>query len=453
MPTSLADLAPSIKTALPGPKAAALIAKDEQYISPSYTRAYPLMMESGEGMMVRDVDGNVFLDMAAGIAVNATGHRHPRVVAAMAKGINEHFVHMSGTDFFYPEQIELAERLAKLAGNGADGNTHEMRVFYCNSGAEAAEGCIKLARFATRRTNVISMRGAFHGRTMGALSVGNSKAIHRRYFGPLVAGMHHTPYPDPYRGLRDGQTPEQLAEECLAHLTDVIFRREVEPDQVAAIMVEPVQGEGGYIVPPKNFLPGLREICDKHGILLVVDEVQAGMGRTGKLFAHQHFGVMPDVIACAKGIASGMPLGAIIAKKSLMTWPPGTHASTFGGNPIACRASLATLDLLEEELIDNAKTQGDYLLGKLKQAVGGEACVGDVRGLGLMIAVDIVKDRASRQPDGELCEKIIHAAFERGLLILQCGQSCIRFCPSLILTQAHCDTAVEIFTDALKASV
>lgn len=443
--TAVLPQKPHIKTALPGPKAAEFLKRDHDAISLSYTRSYPLVMEFGEGMMVRDVDGNVFLDFAAGIAVNATGHRHPKVVEAIKKGLDDAFMHMSGTDFYYPEQITLAERLAKLAG----GNR---RVFFCNSGAEAAECALKLARYNTRRPNVVSMRGAFHGRTLGALSVGNSKSIHRRYFQPLVAGAHHMPFPDPYRGLKPGQTPEELAEECVRYLTDVIFVHEVEPDQVAAILVEPVQGEGGYVVPPANFLPLLRAICDKHGILLAVDEVQAGMGRTGKLFAHQHTGVRPDIIATAKGIASGLPLGAVIANSDLMAWPPGTHASTFGGNPLACRASMATLDLLESELLANATNQGDYLLTQMRQRFATLPGVGDIRGIGLMLAIDFVKDVGTKAPDPTMRNSVVDEAFKRGLLVLGCGKSALRLCPSLTLSQDHCDTALCVLEESIRSA-
>lgn len=439
---------PQIVTELPGPKAKALLARDKQYISSSYTRGYPFVMESGEGMMARDVDGNVFLDFAAGIAVNATGHRHPRVMAAIKDQLENRFWHMSGTDFYYPSQIELAERLALKSKKSRD-----MRVFFCNSGAEAVEGALKLAKWKTGRTDFVAMTGAFHGRTMGALSVGSSKAIHRQRFSPFLPGVHHMPYPDTYRGLKAGQTPEQLADECLAHLKNVIFKRMVEPTQVAGIIVEPVQGEGGYIVPPKNFLPGLRAICDEFGIMMILDEVQAGGGRTGKFWGHDHFGIEPDIIAWAKGIASGLPLGVVIAPADIMCWPPGTHASTFGGNPLACRAAIATLELLDEGLTDNAAKMGEKLRAMLRTEVGELACVGDVRGLGLMIAIDMVKDKTSKTPDGAIRGKIEMECFRRGLLVIGCGESSIRMCPSLIVNEAECKVAVRIFGAAIRAAL
>ncbi|MCK6438763.1 MAG: acetyl ornithine aminotransferase family protein [Planctomycetes bacterium] len=438
---------PLIKTELPGPVAKTYLERDEHYISPSYTRSYPLVVKHGDGMMVEDVDGNIFLDFAAGIAVTSTGHRHPKVVEAIKKGLDEGIIHMSGTDFYYPSQADLAERLAKAAGG-----KREKRVFFSNSGTESIECALKLARWHTKRTNFISMRGAFHGRTFGAMSVGNSKARHRSWFGPLVPGVHHVPFPNVYRDLAPGQKPEELAEQCLRYIHDVTFKREVEPDQVAAIIVEPVQGEGGYLVPPPNFLPGLHEICADNGILLIVDEVQAGMGRTGKLFAHHHFNVEPDIIATAKGIASGMPLGATIAAADIMQWPSGTHASTFGGNPLSCRAALVTLDMLQSELIANSARMGEYLLGKLKERASSHPKIGDVRGLGLMIAAECVADKTSKKPAGKLRDRIIDEAFKRGLALIGCGESCVRFCPALSVRKEHIDTAVDIFGQALDAS-
>ncbi len=439
---------PRIITPLPGPKAAALLEKDKAYISTSYTRGYPFVIESGLGMMARDVDGNTFLDFAAGIAVNATGHRHPKVMQAIRDQLENRFWHMSGTDFYYPSQIELAEKLATVGDP-----KHPRRVFFCNSGAEAIEGSLKLAKWFTGRTDFIAMLGGFHGRTMGALSVGSSKAIHRQRFSPFLPGVHHVPYPDVYRGLKPGQTPEQLAEECLNYIRKVVFSRLVEPKQVAGLIVEAVQGEGGYIVPPANFLPGLREICDEHGIMLICDEVQAGGGRTGKFWGYQHSGIEPDIVAWAKGIASGLPLGCVIAKREIMSWPPGTHASTFGGNPLACRAASATIELLEGGLTENAAKMGELLKGLLCESIGELPCVGDIRGLGLMIAIDFVKDCTSKEHDGELRGRIERACFERGLIVIGCGASAIRLCPSLVVNEAECRVAVRILGEAVRACI
>jgi len=439
---------PTIITELPGPKAKSLLVRDTTYISPSYTRGYPFVMESGLGMMARDVDGNVFLDFAAGIAVNATGHRHPRVMAAIEDQLLNKFWHMSGTDFYYPSQIELAERLATVTRKSRD-----LKVFFTNSGTEAVEAALKLAKWSTGRTDFVAMTGAFHGRTMGALSVASSKAIHKQRFSPFIPGTHHMPFPDLYRGLKPGQTAEALAEECLNHLRKIVFKKMVDPKQVAGLIVEPVQGEGGYLVPPKNFLKGLREICTEHGILMIVDEVQAGGGRTGKMWAHEHFGVEPDIIAWAKGMGSGLPIGCIIAPGDIMKWPPGTHASTFGGNPLACRAAIATLDLLEESLIDNAAKTGAVLQSMLRSEVGDIEQVGDIRGLGLMIAIDFVKDRASKEHDNALRGRVEMECYKRGLLVIGCGESSIRMCPSLTVNEEECAVAVRIFGEAVRACV
>lgn len=437
---------PKLVTELPGPKAASLLARDKAYISTSYTRGYPFVMESGQGMMARDVDGNVFLDFAAGIAVNATGHRHPKVMAAIEDQLKNKFWHMSGTDFYYPSQIELAERLATMTRKSRD-----LRVFFTNSGTESVEAALKLARWKTGRTDFIAMVGAFHGRTMGSLSVASSKAIHRQRFAPFIAGVHHMPFPDVYRGIKPGQSPEAHADECLAHLKKVVFKRFVDPKQVAGLIVEPVQGEGGYLVPPKNFLPGLRQVCDEHGILLIVDEVQAGGGRTGKMWGHEHFGIEPDIIAWAKGMGSGLPIGCMIAPADIMCWPPGTHASTFGGNPLACRAAIATLDLLEGGLIENSATMGAKLKDMLVREVGQAAMVGDVRGLGLMIAIDFVTDKQSKEPNGAMRGRVEMECYKRGLLVIGCGESSIRMCPSLVVNEAECAVAVRIFGEAVRA--
>lgn len=434
------DTVPNLKTALPGPNAEAFITRDDAYISPSYTRGYPFVMERGEGLAAEDVDGNVFLDFTAGIAVNTCGHSHPEIV----KTINEasaKFQHMSGTDFFYPSQIDLAEALAKRTSGGVD-----RRVFFCNSGAEAVECALKLSRWKTRRSWVMSFRGGFHGRTYGAMSLAASKAIHRNHFAPLVPSVVHANYPFPYRAGTHFDSPEAVAQECLDYITETVFKREVQPEEFAAIVVEPIQGEGGYVVPPANWLPGLREICDKHGILLVLDEIQAGMGRTGKFHAHEHFGVKADIVCMAKGIASGLPLGAVVADRDIMEWPGGSHASTFGGNPIACSVALKTMELLDGGLMENATTVGDYLKGKLNEWGAGKDYFGEVRGMGLMLAVDFVKSKDSREKNADLRNAVEQACFRKGLLVLGCGDNNIRLCPSLTVTKEEADTAFAIFT-------
>jgi 4-aminobutyrate aminotransferase len=423
--------APEIKTPLPGPRARAIIDRDRAVVSPSYTRGYPLVIEHGAGAMVEDVDGNVFLDCSAGIAVTATGHSHPDVVAAISSQAAQ-FVHMSGTDFYYDVQVRLAEELAVIVPIQGG-----VKSFFGNSGTEAIEACIKLARYATGRAGIIAFHGGFHGRTMGSLALTGSKAVQRRGFGPLMPGVYHAPYPYTYR-TPAGLTAEQYIAECLDYIANQLFLQLVPPDEVAAFVVEPIQGEGGYTVAPDQFLQGLRELSRQHGILLVVDEVQSGMGRTGKMFAIEHSGVEPDVVAIAKGIASGMPLGVASARADLMTWPPGAHASTFGGNPVSCAAALATIKLLKEKLMT-----------KLKALAEKHRLIGDVRGRGLMIGVELVRDRQTKERAIEERNAVVLGAFSRGLLILGAGKNSIRFSPPLILTREQADIAVKIFDEAL----
>ena len=433
---------PSIRVPPPGPKAAALIARDRAVVSPSYTRGYPLVVERASGAFVEDVDGNVFLDCTAGIAVNSTGHSHPDVVRAI-RDQAERFLHMSGTDFYYEPQVRLAEKLAAVAPFRGPA-----RSFFGNSGTEAIEACIKLARYATERQHFIAFLGAFHGRTMGALSLTASKAVQRDGFGPFMPGVFHAPYADCYR-CPLGLDPDGCAAECLDEIEHGLFLQLVSPDQVAAVVVEPIQGEGGYVVPPDQFLQRLRALTSAHGILLVVDEVQSGMGRTGRMFAIEHSGVEPDVVAIAKGIASGLPLGVATARSELMTWPPGAHASTFGGNPISCAAALATIALLEEQLTANAANVGAHLLAGLQSLMDRHPLVGDVRGRGLMIGVELVRDRAAKTFAVEERNALVLAAFARGLLVLGAGKSAVRFSPPLVLTREQADTAVAIFDAAL----
>jgi 4-aminobutyrate aminotransferase len=396
----------------------------------------------GEGAAVEDVDGNVFLDCAAGIAVNATGHAHPDIVRAVREQAGR-FLHMSGTDFYYELQVALGEELASIAP--MPGPT---KSFLANSGTEAIEACIKLARYATGRTPLIAFLGAFHGRTLGALSLTASKAVQRRGFGPLVPGVVHAPYPDCYR-CPVGATPDACAAECLEVLENRLLVQLVSPDDVAAVVVEPIQGEGGYLVAPDRFLQRLREITSRSGILLVVDEVQSGMGRTGRMFAIEHSGVEPDVVAIAKGIASGMPLGAALARASLMTWPPGAHASTFGGNPVSCAAAIETIRLLKTGLIRNAERVGAKLKAGLTALAGLLPLVGDVRGRGLMIGVELVRDRVTKERAIEERTAVVNAAFRRGLLVLGAGRNTVRFCPPLVLTEEEADVAVQLFDQAL----
>ena len=437
---------PWIHTELPGPKGKALIAADERYTSPSYTRVYPLAVERGEGAMIEDVDGNRFLDFTAGIAVCSTGHCHPRVVAAIEQQARK-LIHMSGTDFYYAPQGNLARKLAELAPGGGD-----KRVFFTNSGAESVEAAFKLARYHTGRQHMIAFFGAFHGRTMGALSLTGSKMIQRRGFAPLIPQVTHIDYANCYRCPQRGEC--SIADGgkcCLNSLNQLeeLFRRTVPPTEVAGIIVEPIQGEGGYVVPPPEFHRELKRIAEKHGILYIVDEVQSGMGRTGKLFAIEHWGIEPDIICLAKGLASGMPLGAIVAKSEVMNWPPGAHASTFGGNPISCVAALETIKLLEEELLENATTVGDYLLNKLREMQTRHAAIGDVRGKGLMIGVELVLDRDSKEPATQLRDDLVQRCFHEGLLLLGCGASTIRFCPPLVVSPEECDIALEIIDRVL----
>jgi len=434
---------PHLITPLPGPNAKRVIEADARAVSPSYTRDYPLVAKRGRGAMIEDVDGNVFLDFAAGIAVVATGHCHPEVVAAIQRQAAE-LIHMSGTDFYYPSMVELAEKLGSIAPG-----SEPKRVYFGNSGAEAVEAAIKLVKYHTKRDKLVAFHGAFHGRTMGALSLTASRAIQRKGFGTLLSGVFHMPFPDTYRGTY-GIRPEHASEDCLSYLENELFRRRVDPEEVAGIFVEPIQGEGGYIIAPSEFLQGLQRICRKHGILLVADEVQSGMGRTGKWWAGDHAGIEPDIICSAKGIASGMPLGAVIAKASIMNWKPGAHASTFGGNPVCVAASLATIRLLEEKYLANAAQMGALLMRRMADWKEKFRCVGDVRGRGLMIGIEIVRDQQTKERAPDIRGRIVHAAFQKGLLILGSGDTTIRFCPPLLIDEEQADFAVRTLEECLR---
>src|SRR5882724_9067376 len=431
---------PHIKTPLPGPNAKAIIDRDKMVVSPSYTRGYPLVIASGSGSSVEDVDGNVFLDCAAGIAVNSTGHSHPDVVKAIVEQAQK-FLHMSGTDFYYEPQVKLAEELASIAPIQGG-----VRSFFGNSGTEAVEACLKLSRYATGRHNIIAFYGGFHGRTMGALSLTASKAVQRRGFGPLLPGVHHIPYAYCYR-CAYGKTPDTCAVECATVIETQLVKTIAPADEVAAIVLEPVQGEGGYIVPPPKFIEELERIARKFGMLLIFDEVQSGMGRTGRMWAADHFGAVPDIFTVAKGIASGMPLGATVARAEIMTWPPGSQGTTFGGNPVSVAAALATIELLERELVENARRIGEHMMGRMKCWPQRFAHVGDVRGLGLMLAFELVQDKETREPFPQLRNSVVERAFERGVLILGAGASSIRLSPPLVINRDQADFALGVLEE------
>jgi 4-aminobutyrate aminotransferase len=430
---------PHLKTELPGPKARAMIARDAEVISPSYPRDYPFVMSHGRGTEVWDVDGNRFLDFAAGIAVCATGHAHPRVVEAV-KSAADDFLHIS-SDYWHEHMTALGERLAEVAPMDEPAMS-----FLCQSGTEAVEGALKLARYVTRRPRFIGFLGGFHGRTMGSLSFTSSKYTQQLGFAPSMPGVTHVPYPNPYRPLFAGGDQGKAVLDYIR----MLFERNVPPSEVAAILVEPLQGEGGYVVPPEGFLRGLRALCDEHGILLIFDEVQSGIGRTGKMFACQHSGVSPDIMSLAKGLGSGLPIGAVVAKRSLMSqWKRGAHGNTYGGNPLACAAANATLDLVREGLVDNAADVGTHFMQRLRELAADYPCIGEVRGQGLMIGMELIDTDGEKTPARKLCDDVITRAFHNGLLLLSCGVSTVRFMPPLNASAAEVDEAIEM----LKASI
>jgi 4-aminobutyrate aminotransferase len=431
---------PKLITTLPGPQAKKILQLDGQYISPSYTRGYPLVAKSGQGATITDVDGNVFLDFAAGIAVVATGHCHPEVVAAIQKQAAD-LIHISGTDFYIPNMVELAQKLANIAPG-----KEPKKVYFGNSGAEAIEAAMKLARYHTRREKFIAFYGCFHGRTMGALSLTASKAVQRKGFGSLIPGVFHAPYPDSYRGV--------TSEHCIDFIQNELFKRLVDPSDVAAIFVEPIQGEGGYISAPPEFLRELQRIARQHGILLVSDEVQCGMGRTGKWWASDHAGIEPDILCVAKGIASGMPLCAVIARESVMDWKPGAHASTFGGNPVCIAAALATLKLIEGSanqggFMQNAARMGEFLKKRMSDWPSKHKIVGDVRGRGLMIGVELVLDQKTKARAHDLRDRVVDLAFEKGVLFLGAGENTIRIAPPLLIDQQQAEFAANILDECI----
>ena len=428
---------------LPGPKAQAIIKRDHATISPSYPRYYPFVMDHGRGTEVWDVDGHRFLDFAAGIAVIATGHSHPQLVKAIQDQA-EKFIHIS-SDFYHDTWVQLAEKFDEIAP--FDGPAAS---FMTNSGTEGVEAAIKLARFHTRRSGFIGFLGAFHGRTIGSVTLTASKSHYKSGFSPLMNGVLHAPFPNPYRPLLVRRKGEGYGESVVRYIEEEILDRLLPPDEVAGFLIEPIQGEGGYLVPPPDFFPALRELCDKHGILLIADEVQSGMGRTGKWWAIENFGVEPDIVISAKGIASGMPLGAMITRKEIMSWPKGSHGNTYGGNPIACAASLATIDLIEKQYLQNVRDVGPYTLDALKGIMERHPSIGEVRGIGLMIGVEFVADRETKTPAGDLRDTVVDLAFERGLLTLGCGHSTIRISPPLSTTRSEIDEALLIFEEAIS---
>jgi len=427
---------------LPGPKARALIERDQKVVSPSYPRGYPFVMDHGKGVEVWDPDGNRFIDLMSGIAVVSTGHANPKVVKAIQDAA-ENFLHIS-SDFYHEGWIRLSEKLDEIAPF-----TENAKTFICNSGTEAVESAIKLARFHTKRTNFIGFTGAFHGRTMGSVAFTASKPHYHRSFYPLMPGVTHVPFPDPYRPILERKPGEDYGETVVRYIEEEVFAHNVPGDEVAGILVEPIQGEGGYVLPSLGFFPALRKLCDKYGILLIADEVQSGMGRTGKWWAIENFGAEPDILTSAKGIASGMPLGACIARESVMTWPKGSHGNTYGGNPIACAAALATIDLIEKEYLANALEVGEYMLDALKEIQVRHPSMGDVRGLGLMIGVEFVKDKGTKEPADEIRNMVEEEGFKHGALMLGCGKSVIRIAPPLCITKKEADEGLSIFEEAV----
>jgi 4-aminobutyrate aminotransferase len=435
---------PHIRMPLPGPKARALIERDRLVSTPSYPRDYPFVMAKGRGAEVWDVDGNRFLDFASGIAVCSTGHAHPKVVQAI-KDATDDFLHIS-SDYWHERMTRLGERINSLAPM-----SEPVQVLVCQSGTESVEGALKLARYVTGRPRFIGFLGGFHGRSMGSLSFTASKYTQQAGFFPTMPGVTHVPYPNIYRPLFAG---EDQGKAVLDYMETMLFQCKVPPTEVAAILVEPIQGEGGYLVPPDGFLQGLRELCDRHGILLIFDEVQSGIGRTGRMFASQHWGVSPDIMTLAKGLGSGLPIGLTVAcRRHMEKWKRGAHGNTYGGNPITCAAALATLDLVEHEYTANAASVGEYFMGRLRELQNRFGCIGDVRGKGLMIGMELVEDRVSRKPARALADKVLTRAFHNGLLLLSCGVSTVRFIPPLMINRAHVDEAMVLLEAALTEAL
>ena len=434
---------PQVGRNFPGPRARAIVGRDRRSLSPSYTRAYPAVIDRGQGVWLTDVDGNQLLDFCAGIAVNSTGHCHPKVVKAICDQASK-LIHYSGTDFYYQVEVELAERLISISPTGRDS-----KVFFCNSGAEAVEGALKLARYRTKRPQFLAFIGAFHGRTMGAVSCTGSKPTQKKGFFPTMPGVTHVPYPNCYRCVFNRTYPG-CSLECVKYIEDIVLKTILPPEEVAGMVFEPVQGEGGYVVPPVEAVRALRALCDKHGILLIADEIQSGMGRTGTWFAMEHFKVRPDIITIAKGMASGMPIGAIIAPARVMNWKPGSHGSTYSGNPVCCAAGIATFDVIKGGLLRNAGIVGGYLTAEFKRMQRKYDIIGDVRGRGLMIGVEIVESKKSKAKSHGLMEEILHEAFRRGLLMLGCGTNTLRICPPLVITRDEAAAGAEIIEQCIR---
>ncbi len=433
------------KLNVPGPKSLALIERDKKVVSSSYPRGYPFVMDHGKGVEVWDPDGNRFIDLMAGIAVAATGHANEKVVKAV-QGAAEKFLHIS-SDFYHENWIRLSEKLDEIAPFEENAKT-----FLTNSGTESVETAIKLAKYHTKRHNFIGFFGAFHGRTMGSVAFTASKPHYHRGFYPLMPGVTHVPFPDPYRPILERKYGEDYGQTVVRFIEEEVFGHNVPGDEIAGVLVEPIQGEGGYLVPPDGFFPALRKLCDKYGIMLIADEVQSGMGRTGKWWAIEHWGVEPDIVTSAKGIASGMPLGACIARESVMNWPKGVHGNTYGGNPISCAASLATIELLEQQYLDNATEVGQYTLDALTEVQSRHTSMGDVRGKGLMIGIEFVKDKSTKESNEELRNMIESKAYEYGLLLLGCGKSVIRLAPPLCITKKEMDEALGILEHVITLS-
>ena len=434
---------PQIKTELPGPRAREVLRQDRKYVSPSYTRLYPAVIDKGEGVWVTDVDGNRFLDFTAGIGVLSTGHCHPEIVKVI-KEQSTRFLHMSGTDFYYRVQTQLAEKLAEIVPGAKN-----KKVFFSNTGTEAVECAMKLARYHTRRQRFIAFIGAFHGRTLGSLALTASKSVQRRHFGPLVPGVYHVPYAYCFRCMFHLQYPS-CDMECVKYIDEVVFKKLVPPEEVAAIFVEPIQGEGGYVVPPPLFLPALRRLCNRYDILLVDDEVQSGMGRTGRMFAIEHFKTKADIYCIAKGIASGLPLGVCVSQSGIMDWPAGAHASTFGGNPVACASALKTIELLENGLIENAARLGQIALQRFNELKQRYDFIGEVRGKGLMLGIELVGDAITKEPVKDKRDAVVYEAFKQGLLLLGAGESAIRLIPPLVINESELHLGIDILTRVMK---
>jgi len=434
---------PKIVVTPPGPKARGIVERDHALISPSFGRAYPLVIKSGLGSIITDVDGNEFIDMNAGLAVCSIGHRHPKVIAAIKEQVDR-FLHYSYTDFYYESYVDLGETLHDLIPGD-----FRKKFFYGNSGAESVEAAIKLARWHSRRQGILAYIGSFHGRTMGAVSLTGSKPAQRRYFSPLVPGVEHIFYPYCYRCPFNLECPD-CGFRCVSYIDDYLFHKFVPPEEVAMVVAEPIQGEGGYIVPPKGYFRELKKLLDEHGILLAMDEVQTGIGRTGKWFGIEHFDAVPDIVCMAKGIAAGLPLGVTASRADLMDWTPGSHASTFGGNPVSCAAAQAVIGVIKEEkLLENAEKQGSYIMKRLNEAMDDHPMMGDIRGAGLMVGVELVKDRDTKEPAREETVDVMMRCFRKGVAIVNCGVSTIRMMPPLVITRDLVDASLEIFLECL----